>query len=169
MKRFVMRRPQHPLALCLVLVAGHVLVSPGHGRAAETTDPITMRKTVIILKVGSHEPLETRTSFTERPPTITIAFPRWQVISALPERSAMATGLIQTIAARYEDSPTPRSRRFLRTLEIVLAAPYAHTVRSEPGRIIVEINHPASVSGTDVEVGLRGGTIIEGFAQPRPS
>ena len=157
------------LGMGLALGACVLFVMPGRGWAAETADPILMKKTVIILKLGSHKPLETRTSFSANPPTITILFPSWQVISALPERSAISTGLIQMMTARYESSPGPHSQRFLRSVDIVLSAPYAHRVRSEPGRVVVEIEHPASVGSTDVEVGLKGGTIVGGFARSRPS
>jgi hypothetical protein len=148
-----------------------MLVAQPHGFAAETTEPLAMSKTLIVLKVDSKEPLPIRTSFQERPPTVEITFPEQRVVGSLPERSTVGKGIIQTIAARYSGriGVSPKTERFLQSLQIVLSAPYAYRVWSEPGRVVVEIDHPASVSSADMEVGLRGGTIIGGLRKDRVS
>ncbi len=153
------------LAVCAALAGWSALAVSGIGRAAETADPIAMSKTLIVLKLDTEEPLSIRTSFRAHPPTITLEFPRQRVIGSLPERSAISKGVIETIAARYDAGPSARPRRFLQSLQVVLSAPYPYHVRSEPGRIVIDIDHPASVSSAAVEVALRGGTIIAGVGQ----
>lgn len=136
---------------------------PAASFAAETDDPVAKHTTLILLKVDAAIPLDVATSFRERPPTIVIQFPPRQVIATIPDRSTVAKGIVQTIAARYGPAPSAgEAGRFLESLQIVLSAPYAHRVRSELGRIVVEIDHPVSVGTASVEVGLRGGTIITG-------
>ncbi|MBI1991796.1 MAG: PilZ domain-containing protein [Candidatus Omnitrophica bacterium] len=159
---------QRALGLLLALGGWWPLIGqPTAGWAAETADPIAMSHTLIVLTVGSKAPLAVRTSFKKNPPTITIALPRQQVTSSLPERSTVAKGPIQTIAARYEIDPNAQ-KRFLESLQIVLSASYAYHVRSEPGRIVVEIHHPSSVDSAAVEVAVWGGTIIGGLGQRSP-
>jgi hypothetical protein len=123
-----------------------------------------MGKTLITLKVDSEEPLAIRTTFQERPPTIAIDFPQQRVISALPERSTVANGVVRRIEAHYNSSfgGGVKANRFLRSIKIVMQAPYTYRVRSERGRLMVEIDHPTSVRGAAMEVGVRGGTIIGG-------
>jgi hypothetical protein len=146
------------LVLCL---------ASGGGWAAETSDPVPMTKTLLVLKTDSGRPLEVRTTFQERPPTITLTFPSRRVVGSLPERSTIGKGVIQSIAARYERAARAAEgqRRFLQALEVVLAAPYAFRVRMEPGRVVVEIDHPASVTSASFEVGLGRGTILVGIGK----
>lgn len=154
-------------AFSTMLLAGLWALAP-HGFTAETADPIEMTKTVMTVTVDSDEPLDIRTSFQDRPPAITLTFPKRRVVGSLPERSTVAKGVIQSIVARYDRSffrPGARSQRFLQALQIELSAPYAYRVRPEPGRVVVEIDHPASVSSASVEVGLRGGTVIGGIGR----
>ena len=145
-------------------LVGTCLAQPT-GFAAETADPVPMTKMLVVLKINSEKPVEVRTSFQERPPTITIRFPDQRVIGSLPERSTVTQGVIQSITARYTKGPRAgaESSRFIQSLQIVLSAPYAYRVRSEAGRVIVEIEHPASVGSTSLEVGLAVGTIIGGI------
>ena len=150
--------------LAWLIAAAWLVPSAG---AAETTDPMPMTKTFLTLKVDAQEPLTIRSTFQERPPTITLTFSGQRVIAALPERSPVAQGVIQAVTARYEGVRAPRtaSRRTLRSLDIVLTAPYSFRVRSEAGRVVVEIEHPTSIGSTSVEVGLRGGTVISGIGR----
>ena len=136
------------------------LALPAQGFPAETADPVAMSKTRIILKLDAKEPLSVRTSFQDRPPTITIEFPSQQVTSSLPERSVVMKGVVQAIAASYRRGSGAASAPFIQSLHIELSAPYAYRVQSEADRIVVDIEHPASVGSAAVEVGLTGGTII---------
>ena len=129
--------------------------------AAETTDPLPTRTTLLILKLDAAEPVAIHTAAHAEPPGLTITFPKQRVVGSLPERSAVAKGVIRTVEARYGASG-PAGTKFLDAIRIGLSAPYASRVHSEAGRIIVEIEHPAAVLGTSVEVGLKGGTVIEG-------
>ena len=144
-----------------------VWVMPAAAGAAETADPVPMTKTLLILKVDAEEPLDVRSTFQERPPTITLNFPGQRVLGALPERFPITKGVLQAITARYEQASISgvASNRALRSLHIVLTAPYSFRVRSEPGRVVVEIDHPASIGSASVEVGLRGGTVIGGIGR----
>ena len=146
-------------------------VVPAAGLAAETADPVPMTKTLITLTVDATEPLKIHSTFQERPPTITLNFSGQRIVGSLPERSTVAKGIIQAITARYEHPAASgtASKRFLRSLQIVLAAPYSFRVRSEVGRVVVEIDHPASIGSTDVEVGLVGGTLVSGLGRSEVS
>ena len=164
MRRQTVRSALHRVFLCLA-VGASALLRPGQGSAAETIDPVTMGKTLVIVKVDSDQPLDIHTTFQESPPTITIGFPTQRVIGSLPERSVVAKGIIQAITTRYDRTIRPGvpPERFIRSLQIVLSAPYAYRVRSAPGHVVVEIDHPTSIRSASVEVGLKGGTIIGGF------
>ncbi len=142
-----------------------LLGGPTSASAVETTTPIPMSKTLLVLKLDAEDPLAIHTTFQEHPPTLTIEFPAQRVVGSLPEHAVVAKGVIQTIEARYSKGPGPLSQRFIQSVQIELSASYAYRVRSEAGRIVVEIDHPASVGSAAVEVGLKGGTIIEGIEQ----
>ena len=124
-----------------------------------------MSTTYLSFAVDSDEPLPLRTTFQERPPSIIIEFPKRQVIGVLPERSLVSRGAVQALTTQYEPQAGEAAQRgrFIRSVQVVLSAPYAYRVRSESRRVIVEIDHPASVAASAVEVGLRGGTIIGGI------
>ena len=135
--------------------------------ATETETPTRMSKTLVVVKLGSPEPVMVRTKFQEKPPTISIEFPGRHIVGSLPERSVVSKGVIRAITASYDAKTTDaKAERFIRSVQIVLVASYTYKVRSEVGQIVVEIDHPASVGSTSFEVGLLGGTIIEAFARP---
>ncbi|MBI3331054.1 MAG: PilZ domain-containing protein [Candidatus Omnitrophica bacterium] len=150
-----------------LLLVGLAWALPSGGFAAETVNPVTMTKTVVVIAVDSVEPLAFRSSIQERPPVITLTFPKRRVVGSLPERSSFTRGVIRTITARYDRSLKSRAspKRFLQTLQIGLSAPFPARVRSEPGRVVVEIDHPVSVDRASMEVGLRGGTIVSAIGQ----
>ncbi|MBI4003664.1 MAG: restriction endonuclease, partial [Candidatus Omnitrophica bacterium] len=147
--------------------AGVWLASAAHGFCAETVDPTATSTTVMILRLDSTTPVEIRTRFLEPPPTITIEFPRQRVMGSLPERSTLQAGAIRSILTQYHSGTELQPSRVIRSLQIILSAHYAYRVRSEPGRIIVAIDHPSSVGSRTMEVALKGGTII-GALGPRP-
>ncbi len=133
--------------------------------AAETAaEPSPTGTTLLILKLDTAESLPIQTAMQTTPPILTITFPKQRVVGSLPERSAIAKGVIQTVEARYSAAASGGTR-YLDAVRIGLSAPYPSRVRSEAGRIIIEVEHPATVSGTSVEVGVRGGTIIEGSGE----
>lgn len=152
--------------LALTAVAGWLAVAavPFHGFAAETADPTPMTTTMIIVRLDTDAPLPIRTSFRDQPPTISIWFPDRQVVAALPERFTMGQGVIRSMATSYDAGVDPAAlhKRYIRALHIGVTGPYAYRVRSEPRRLMIEIDHPASVSSAAMEVGLRGGTMIGG-------
>ena len=123
----------------------------------------------MVLKIDAASRVPIRTTLTQRPPILTVHFPDRQVLSSLPQRSVIAQGPIRAIIARYDRPVSAKPKRFLRSVQVVLTAPYAFQVKSEPGRIVVELDHPFSVDGTSIEVGLRGGTILEGLDRALPS
>ncbi|MBI2104847.1 MAG: PilZ domain-containing protein [Candidatus Omnitrophica bacterium] len=155
------------IRLLFLLAAAAAWALPRGGFAAETSDPVTMTKTIVVIAVDSKEPLDVRSDAKERPPVITLTFPKRRVMGSLPERSSFAKGVVRTIAARYDRSLRPRksAKRFLHALQIGLSAPYPSQVRSEPGRVVIEISHPHSIDSASMEVGLRGGTIAGAIGQ----
>ncbi|MBI3321702.1 MAG: PilZ domain-containing protein [Candidatus Omnitrophica bacterium] len=122
-----------------------------------------MSTTSVILKVGSEETLTVRTRLLQQPPTIMIEFPGQRVVGLLPERTVGGQGVVRAIAARYGSPTGAPPTRFIQSVAITLDAPHPFRVRSEPGQVVVEIDHPVSVGRADVEVGLRGGTVISGL------
>jgi len=151
--------------LLLAAAAGCWLGLVPHAAAAETTDPVAMTKTLILLSLDSSTPLTVRSTFHESPPTVTLEFPDQQVTGSLPEYSAMGEGAVQAVTAKYADRVGSRAQRVLQSLHIALRAPYAYRVRSEPGRVVVEIHHPDSIKSAAMEVSLRGGVVIAGAHQ----
>jgi len=143
------------------------MVAAPWGFCAETADPSATSTTVMILTLDSTSPVDIRTRFLEPPPTITIEFPRQRVMGSLPERSTLQEGAIRSILTQYDSGTELQPSRVIRSLQIILSAHYAYRVRSEPGRIVVAIDHPASVGSRTMEVGLKGGTMIGSLA-PRP-
>ena len=157
--------PRWTLTIFAVAALWTVAAS-GQALAAETVNPETMSKTWVVLKLDSDEPLSLRTTSQAQPPSILLEFPAKRVIGSLPDRSIVGTGVIRTILTNYQENADRPTQRFIRTVQIVLSASYPSHVRSEPGRVVIEIDHPASVRSTKVEVGLKGGTII-GSLGPR--
>lgn len=133
--------------------------------AAETANPSSHNTTRIAIRLDTSDAVPVRTRFQEEPPILEIKFPRQKVAASLPERMTVGRGAIQGLRAHYE-SRRQGSTRFLQSLEIELSGPYTHRVRSEPGHVIVEIDHPASVSGTSMEIGMRTGHVIRAAVGP---
>ena len=154
---------------CAVVLS--LVIGPARGRAAETSDPVPMSKTLVVLKADSEEAISIDAHAQERPPLIVITFPPHRVTGMLAERSTLTQGVIRTITTRYESTSGTSSPpvRFIRSMEIGLSAPYAFLVRSEPGQVVVEIRHPISIAQSAVEVSLRGGTVIGTLTQGRVS
>ena len=146
-----------------------MVVGPPRGFATETADSTAMSRTLVVVKLASNQPLETRANFRPNPPTIVIEFPDGQVLGSLPERTTVGQGAVRSIATRYHRRRGAQEQRFVQSLEVVLSAPFTYRVRSEPGSLMIEVDHPASVTSRTMEVGLRGGTIIEGVGQQRVS
>ncbi|HEX9781077.1 MAG TPA: PilZ domain-containing protein [bacterium] len=133
--------------------------------AAETADPSQLTQTRVVMSLDTPEALSIRTRTRGTPPTILIEFPQDRVVGLLPERTAVNTSVIESITTRYQDRPSGQSKRYLRALEIVLKDDYGYRAWSEPGRVIIEVEHPVSIGGATVEVGLRGGTVISPLAR----
>ncbi len=148
------------LAMSTIAVQAH---------AAQTPTPTEKTTTRIIVNVDTDETLNLTTKFQDAPPAIAIEFPRRKVIGSLPERSAVQSGAVRTILTEYQRNAGAQSPRFIQSLKVVLSGPYPYRVRSEPGTIVIEIDHPASIRSSTMEVGLKGGTILGGLRPIRPS
>jgi predicted nucleic acid-binding Zn-ribbon protein len=119
-----------------------------------------MTKTFIMVKLETDRPVTVNSTWSDQPPMISLDFPDQRVIGLLPRHSTFSHGVIQSITAQYSAPSGASSARFIQSLHIFLTAPYTYRVNSEAGRIVVEIEHPASVTRTAVEVGLRKGLLI---------
>lgn len=160
------RRPARAAALCLALGIAALLGRPAGAAETAPSGSPAPGKTVLVLKLAAKEALDIRTAFQENPPTLSLEFPARRVVASLPDRSVLERGIIQEIAARYDPSESRNAARFLQGLDIRLTAPYAYQVRSEAGRVIVEITHPSAAGPEAFEVGLSGGTIIHSLRAP---
>ena len=149
----------------LLILCGVWWLAAAPGWCAETADPSATATTVMTLTLDAAKPVEFRTRFQDQPPTITIEFPKQRVVGSLPERSTIQEGVIQTLLTQYYSGAEFQPSRYIRSLQIILSASYAYRVRSEPGRIVVAIDHPASVGSKTMEVGLKGGTVIRGVGE----
>ena len=150
----------------LAALAGLGLAASKVSSAAETSGGSKVTQTIIALKLGTNEALSVRSHATQDPPVIVIEFPDQKVIGALPERSVVDSGVVQQILTRYQDFSGVDTRRYIRSLHIALKAPYPWRVWAENGNVMVEIEHPTTVSSASLEVGLRGGTVIRSLPQP---
>src|SRR3989338_2036635 len=154
-----------PNSKTLLVMCGVWWAAAASGFCAETADPSATATTVMTIALDSARAVAIQTRFQEQPPTITIEFPRQRVVGSLPERSTIQEGVIQAILTQYYSGADSQPSRFIRSLQIIISAPYAYRVRSEPGRIVVAIDHPASVGRRTMEVGLKGGTVIRGLGE----
>ncbi len=152
------------LVLVMGLLAGWALAAPV--QAAETSSSPGMAKTQLVVKLATPEAPSVRPRFEKDPPTIVLEFPQSRVTGALPERSVIARGAIQEIQTLYASSGASVEGRWIQALRIQLRGPYVYEIRPEPGRIIVEIMHPASLGGEALEVGLAGGIVVSGMFSP---
>ena len=148
-----------PFAGLTLLVSWLFLLTP-LGLAAETADPIQRSTTRIAIALDTADRVPVRTSFESFPPTVEIRFPRRRVTASLPERVAVAGGAVQAIEARYDAAGRGETARFIQSLRVVLTGPFVYRVESEPGRVVIEIDHPASVRGASMEVGMGSGTVV---------
>lgn len=144
----------------LSLVGSLLLLQSQLGLAAETSDPVERTTTRVAIALGTADRVPIRAVSQDSPPAIEIRFPRQRVTATLPERVALAGGAIQAIEVRYDSGGSAGAARFIQSLRLVLSGPYAHHVQSEPGRVMVEIEHPASLGGASMEVGVGNGQIV---------
>jgi hypothetical protein len=125
-----------------------------------------MSKTQLVVKLDTEESLPVRARFEESPPTVIIEFPSGRVLGSIPEHSVIQRGAIQEIHTAYASAIRPVESRWIQAIKIQLRGPYRYEVRSEAGRIVVEVEHPAAVASQDIEVELAGGAMMAGA---RPS
>ena len=128
--------------------------------AAESSGQGPQSKTAVVMKLGTGEVLSVRSRQVKEPPAVIIEFPAQRVSGALPERAAFESGAIRTVVTRYNNARNSRQRS-IQSIEVGLRGPYSYQIRTEPGRVILEVEHPASINSSSVEMGLRGGTVIQ--------
>lgn len=139
----------------------------GAAWAAETqaSAPATST-TQLVIKLATQEQLPIRTRFEQRPPTIVLEFPQDRVAGTLPERSLLRQGVVQEIRTVYASSAPSLEPRWIAALHVRLRGPYDYDVRTEPGRVVIDIEHPSSMASSDVQVGVAGGIVVSGVAAP---
>jgi len=163
----VPRGPTAVMAIgCYSLVA--LLLEIGPVGAAETVPSSPRRaKTELVVHLTTQETLAVQSRFQAQPPTIQIHFPPKRVGGALPERSVIQRGVVDTIHATYAADSKAGGLRWLQVLAIQLRDVYPYEVRAEPGHIVIEIEHPAEVASEAIEVGVTGHIAVSGvIAQP---
>ncbi len=127
-------------------------------QAAETVGSARMTQTSLVFELGTLQRLPIRTRFQSSPPTILIEIPLHRLSGIIPAQTALPHGVIREISARYESNGSDEGSQRIRTLEITLTATYRYRVRSEVGRITVEIFHPTSIESASMVLGLTNGT-----------
>jgi hypothetical protein len=149
------------------MLVGGVVSLGGLGWGAERSSPITERATTqLVVRLATEDTLAVQSRFQDSPPTLHIKFPEGRVTGSLPERSVIRRGAIDDIRIAYGETVAPAHTRWIEVLSIRLRAPYPYTVRPEPGRVVITIEHPAAVSSDAIELGLPGGTIASGLFMP---
>ena len=138
----------------------------GSAWPAETQSLPVTSKTQLVVKLATGEVLPVRSRFEPDPPTLIVEFPPGRVSGTLPERSMVRRGVIEEIQSVYASATKPGETRWLKALKIRLRGSYDFQVHAEPGRIIIELQHPAAMASEDVEVGLSGGTVISATLPP---
>lgn len=144
--------------------------SAAAGWAAQQAPPSATTATELVITLATDETIPAQSRFQASPPTIVISFPARRLLASLPERSVIQHGVVQEIHAAYGlSSSQPAASRWLRSLSIRLRGRYRYTLRSEPGRIRIAIEHPDTVTGEAIEVGLLGDIVTAGALTPRLS
>ncbi len=158
--------PRHRAVLALALGFG-ALGSFGAGAGAvESIRDDTMKTTHIIFALDTDQTVRVHSRTEANPPMIVLEFPGQQVAASLPERSVIQHGVVTEVRANYRSNRPTGSGRLLAAVEIVCSGAYRHRIRTQPGEILVEIDHPVGVTGDTLEIGLQGGTILSGLARP---
>ncbi len=136
--------------------------------AAERAPSSAMTTTQLVIKLATNETIPVQSRFSTSPPTITLSFPARRVLATLPERSVIQQGVVQEVRAVYAAAVSqPVASRWLRSLSIQLRGRYRYQVRSDPGRIVIEIEHPSTMASETIEVGLLGSLVGSGALAPR--
>src|SRR3989338_2690352 len=132
-----------------------LLATPEVLWAAQQAPPPATTTTRLVIQLAAGEAVAAQSRFQTNPPTVIISFPPRRVLATLPEPSLPRPGAGQeTAAASALASSHPAPSRWLRSLRIQLRGRYRYALRSEPGRILIEIEHPATVTGETIEVKL---------------
>ena len=134
--------------------------------AAETRSSPVTSTTQLVVTLATDEILPVQSRFERTPPTIVVEFPAGRVAGTLPERSMVQRGAIEEIRTVYASATKPVETRWVQALKIQLRGPYTYKVRAQPGRIVIDLEHPAAITSGDLEVGLAGGTVISGTLPP---
>ena len=158
----MMRGMRQDVSSCaaLVCLAAWWLASATSGWSAETTTPPRMTRTTVVLTLDTTETISAVPRMAQRPPSIVVEFPDRKVSGSLPDEQVVEQGAIQAIRTRYYPRAPRGGERFIQSVQIIMRAPFSSTVRNEPGRIIVEIEHPTSVRSGTMELALRNRTLI---------
>ena len=159
-----------PRLLPSLLVLGFGLLGVGGAApawSAQTRQASAMSKTQLVLKLAGDEVVPIQSRFEPAPPTIVIEFPPARVAGTMPDYSVIQRGAIQEIRTSYATGgPALSTSRWIRALRVRLRAAYPYHLRAEAGQILLDIEHPASVAGEAVEVGLASGISIAGRPLP---
>lgn len=135
-------------------------------------EPSDAGRTRIVFQLDRESPINIQSRFQASPPAIVLEFPEGQVFTALPERTAIRSGAVLGLSTQYGEAHAglPAGRqgaRSLRAIEVLLRGDYPHRVTTERGRIILEIQHPQTLSAASIEVGVLGGSIIRNLSSTR--
>ncbi len=149
------------ILLGILALSGSFSGAVGMALASDTAPTAPTSKTHLVVKLATHESLPVRSQFIEQPPTIILQFPEGRVSGVLPEHSLVKRGVIREIHTSYAETP-PGESRWIQALYIYLRGPYPYTVQTEPGRIIVDIEHPVDLAREAVDVGVAGSSVVVG-------
>ncbi len=150
----------------LVLLLAAFWVMPFVGDAAQTRDPIPTARTTIALKLASEGPIPFKARKDDGSSQILVEFPANRVLGSLPDQSVVNGGAIKQITTQYYSGEGRQGRRFIRSLAVDMTGPYRYRAWAEPGRVLLEIEHPASMSDKTLELGLPGGVVISSMGMP---
>jgi hypothetical protein len=148
-----------PVSRAVLALAALVAAAPCVS-AAETDSPTARNTTSIAIALATPDNVPVKSSFDASSSTIVIRFPRRRVTASLPERVSVASGAIQAIEADYGAGRSGQSGRFVNSVRIILNGAFPYRVRSEAGRVVVEIDHPLTVGGASMEVGMGSGQVV---------
>ncbi|MBI3324359.1 MAG: PilZ domain-containing protein [Candidatus Omnitrophica bacterium] len=134
------------------------------GATAERTPGMT--RTRLVVKLATDDTLPVQAHFEHTPPTIVIDLPSGRVSGSLPERSSIGRGGIREIRAIYASSKRSSEARSIKGLAIELQDAYKYEVTAEPGRIVIDVEHPPEVAGGAIELGVADSILINTVAKP---
>jgi len=142
----------HRIALMRVtcVLAAALLWAVPRVSAAETlSSGEGMKTTQVVLDLIAKDSVRVESRMRQNPPTLVLKFRGQSVSGSLPERSSIQHGVISEIQTQYRGRVKRDGSRNISEMRILLTGAYDYRIRTEVGRVTIEIDHPAAAQDTE--------------------